>query len=234
MPERSSAAGAGGARSSLSRRRFVAGVGATGLFAALGYGAFEGFVPEGDTLAVQLSNGYILVDPRKCCGCGSCAVACSLARHGVADASSAYIQVFRDPFRAFPDDLVVYPCRQCKDPNCVNVCPTGAMHADAATGVRTVDADLCIGCLRCVAACVQPIAAVHWVKDAVAKCDLCAGSRNWDPAEGTADAHACVAVCPMRAITFSKRIPDSDEAYTPDLRTAAWVDLGFEEVEEAR
>lgn len=217
---------------SLSRRRFVAGMGATGVIAALGAGAFEQFVPEGAEVVVPVSNGYLLVDPRKCSGCGNCAVACSIARHGVTHAARGYIQTHQDHFREYPNDLKMYPCRQCKNPNCVRVCPTGALHVDADEGTRIVDRDICIGCLRCTAACIQPIAAVHWVEGAVEKCDLCATSEHWKPAAGGADSHACVAVCPMDAIRFSKRIPDSDEAYEPIMRGASWETLGFRELEE--
>ena len=73
------------------------------------------------------SQGYLLVDIRKCQGCTSCMLACTLVHEGVENPSLSRIQVIQNPFNSFPDDVTIEQCRQCVDPACVEVCPVGAI-----------------------------------------------------------------------------------------------------------
>jgi protein NrfC len=185
------------------------------------------------------ADGYLLVDIKKCQGCASCMLACSLIHEGVQSLSLSRIQVVQDSFETFPEDLTIEQCRQCVDPPCVKVCPTGALHADASHGnVRVVNEEECIGCGLCYDACPYTPSRAFLVPDSAygdapksRKCDLCANAPyHWDDAGGGPDGkQACVAVCPVGAIVFTKEIPeqDGDGGYRVNLRDEAWASLGY-------
>jgi len=185
------------------------------------------------------ADGYLLVDIEKCQGCLTCMLACSLIHEGVEGLSLSRIQIMQNPFESFPDDLTIGQCRQCLDPACVKVCPTGALRADARHGnVRVVDREVCIGCGLCYGACPYTPSRAFLAADRAyddraksRKCDLCANAPyHWDEAGGGPDGkQACVAVCPVGAIAFTKEVPrqEGDGGYKVDLRGPSWGRLGY-------
>jgi protein NrfC len=185
------------------------------------------------------SDGYLLVDIKKCQGCVSCMLACSLVHEGVESTSLSRIQVIQNSFEAFPDDLTMEQCRQCVDPACVEVCPEDALKANPQYGnVRMVDFEKCTGCGECVEACPFTPSRAYLApdddfdgKNKSRKCDLCANAPyHWDPAGGGPDGkQACVEVCPLSAIKFAKEIPeqDGDDGYKVNLRRRYWRTLGY-------
>ncbi len=182
--------------------------------------------------AIPASEGYLLVDTKKCQGCVSCMLACSLVHEGVQNLTLSRIQVIQNPFESFPDDVTVEQCRQCVDPACVKACPVDALKANAKYGnVRMVDRTKCIGCGDCAEACpYMPSMAV--IRDEKSrKCDLCANTPyHWDDAGGGPNGkQACVEVCPVGAIKFTKKIPvqEGDNGYKVNLRTKNWWKLGY-------
>jgi protein NrfC len=182
--------------------------------------------------AIPAAGGYLLVDTKKCAGCQSCMLACSLVHEGEENPTLARLQILQDPFGRFPDDLSQEQCRQCVFPACAEACPTGALHADAKTGnVRLVDEKKCIGCQRCVEACPQKPSRAVWnaEKKHSQKCDLCAKTPFWKEKGGPGGKQACVEVCPMRAITFTTKVPDQtgDRGYHVNLRGASWAAMGL-------
>jgi protein NrfC len=193
-------------------------------------------VPAGE---IPPADGYLLVDIEKCQGCLSCMLACSLIHEGVEGLSLSRIQIMQNSFESFPDDLTIEQCRQCVDPACVKICPTGALHADAEYGnVRMVDKEECIGCGLCYEACPYTPSRAFLAADKAyddeakaRKCDLCANAAyHWDEAGGGPDGkQACVAVCPVGAIMFTKEIPeqDGDGGYKVNLRDENWASLGY-------
>lgn len=215
-----------------SRREFVRDMGTFGVFVAVAAAGVDLFVLPDDVLAVKLSAGYLLVDSRKCSGCMTCSAACSIVHHGVVDDSRARIQVEVNPFGAFPDDIRVFQCWQCKDPACVHACPVDALLPDPVTGVRVVDPDRCIGCLSCVLACIRDVSVPCWddAADAVVKCDLCADTPFWDEEGGIDGSRACERVCPMNAIRFTNELPREITDYAPDLSGPGWKLNGFRDV----
>ena len=194
---------------------------------------------HGDPGPIPASDGYLLVDVEKCQGCASCMLACSLVHEGVESQSLSRIQIMQSSFDAFPNDVDISQCRQCVEPACVTICPEGALAADPEFGnVRIVDRTKCVGCGSCVEACpYTPSRSVLVTdenfdgEDKANKCDLCAATPyHWDDAGGGPNGkQACVEVCPVDAIRFTKEIPvqDGDGGYKVNLRGEAWRRLGY-------
>jgi protein NrfC len=178
------------------------------------------------------SGGYLLVDFRKCQGCLTCMLACSLAHEGRENLSLARLQVTQDPFGRFPADLGLEPCRQCLDPECLKACPTGALHVDTTNGnVRTVDKEKCIGCKSCVEACPFETGRAIWnhEEERAMKCDLCADTPYWNEKGGPEGKQLCVEVCPVAAIKLTRAIPrqQGHAGYKVNLRGEAWKKMGY-------
>ena len=181
---------------------------------------------------VPASKGYLLVDTKKCQGCLTCMLACSLVHEGFESLSLARIQVVQNPFQTFPADINIAQCRQCVEPACVAVCPVNALRVDRLHGnVRTVNTKKCIGCKSCVAACPFPPTRPIWnfQEGYSQKCDLCASSGFWNERGGPGGKQACVTVCPMKAIQFTAEVPvqTGNESYNVNLRDESWGLLGY-------
>lgn len=216
-----------------SRRNFLK-VGSASLI-GLGVGTM---IPGGKWLqnevyAIPASEGYLLVDSKKCQGCSTCMLVCSLAHEGKQNLSLSRIQIQQNPYKPFPNDVKIDQCRQCTYPACVEACPTNALHADEENGnVRLVSSDKCIGCQRCLMACPYETTSTTWNHENghAQKCDLCTDTPYWDQEGGPGGSQACVKVCPFSAIQYSKEVPTQagDEGYKVNLRQKdAWGDLGF-------
>jgi len=177
--------------------------------------------------AMPASEGYIVVDTKKCAGCQSCMLACSLVHHGIGNTSLSRIQILQNTFERFPNDISISQCRQCVYPSCVYACPTGALTYDKETGVRTIDEDSCLGCQRCVQACPQTPSRAIWNFEDMhsEKCDLCESARYFSETGGPGGKQACVEVCPMKAIKFTYAVPvqTGKSGYDVNLRTANWA-----------
>jgi protein NrfC len=182
--------------------------------------------------ALPASGGYLLVDTKKCQGCLSCMLACSLVHEGTENLSLARIQILQNSFEKFPDDLTMAQCRQCVEPACVEACPVKALHVDKKGGnIRIVDVKKCIGCKSCVEACPYEPGRALWNPDKkrALKCDLCSDAPFWGQKGGVKGKQACVEVCPLKAIQFTKKIPiqKGDTGYNVNLRGEGWKKLGF-------
>jgi protein NrfC len=218
----------------ISRRGFMKAAGT----AAVGFGvtcSLPGIIwLDNAVAAIPASEGYLLVDTKKCQGCVSCMLACSLVHEGKESLSLSRIQVIQNSFEGFPDDLTLEQCRQCVDPACVEACPTGALYVDANYGnVRRVEAKKCNGCKACIEACPYAPSRSVWNpgENRAQKCDLCAHAPyHWDPrGGGPKGKQACVEVCPVGAIKFTKEIPaqEGDQGYKVNLRDRNWGSLGY-------
>lgn len=215
---------------------FVAG---TGCYVPVDNGSRKLIKADEKQGVIPPSEGYLLVDIKKCQGCISCMLACTLVHEGVENPSLSRIQIIQNSFEPFPDDVTIEQCRQCVDPPCVEACPEDALRANVEYGnVRMVDRDKCIGCGECVEACPYTPSRPVVVSDEnysgdkkSRKCDLCANTPyHWDRAGGGPDGkQACVEVCPVGAIKFTKKIPlqEGDEGYKVNLRGRAWARLGY-------
>ena len=91
-------------------------------------------------------------------------------------------------------------CHDCAEPVCLACCPEGAIGKDAATGVVTVDIELCTNCRTCLEVCPYGAPVMDPVERQVHLCDHCDGEP------------ACVAVCPTGALTYAEAGEVPDEA----------------------
>ena len=178
------------------------------------------------------SKGYLVYDSKKCIGCTTCMLSCSLVHYGEQSLSLSRIQIIQDSFGKFPDDLQIAPCRQCVTPPCVINCPEGAAFVDTENGnVRRIDEEKCVGCQTCLEMCPQQPHRTIWnhIKGVASKCDLCIDTPYWNEKGGIGGKQACVESCPMKAIKFVKATPDQKETegYNVNMRNDHWLNLGL-------
>ena len=182
--------------------------------------------------AIPASQGYLLVDSKKCQGCLSCMLVCSLVNEGRENLSLSRIQIMQNSFGKYPGDLQVVQCRQCLEPACLTACPVGALTVDSVSGyIRKIKENKCIGCQACVQACPYVPVRIIWnqEKQKALKCDLCQSAPYWSGPGGPWGRQACVEVCPNQAIAFTVKMPFQygDHAYDVNLRGPAWSKLGW-------
>jgi protein NrfC len=184
--------------------------------------------------AYPKSKGYLVYDSKKCAGCTTCMLSCSLVHYGVQNLSRSRIQIMQDSWGKFPNDIKMAPCRQCVTPVCVQNCPVGAAFVDTANGnVRRIDSKKCSGCQTCIKMCPQQPHRTVWVvidgKGKSSKCDLCLDTPYWDEKGGPGGKQACVESCPMMAIKFVAETPNQEETdgYDINLRNDHWYNLGL-------
>ncbi len=95
----------------------------------------------------------MVVDLDKCCGCQTCTVTCKV-ENGLGPGVNRVIIVEKES-GTYPDVKRIYipkRCMNCKEPQCIAVCPSGATE-QRSDGIVTIDEDKCIGCRYCVIAC---------------------------------------------------------------------------------
>lgn len=190
--------------------------------------------------------GYGL-DLSRCIGCRQCVYACVGENNQSRDPQVHWIQVLQmenqkgidvthSNIHYNPEEVpqkgyfyMPVACQQCRNPQCISVCPTKATWQEE-DGIVVVDYDWCIGCRYCMAACpygarhfnwgephipddeVNPITAYLGnrprTKGVVEKCTFCIQRvRN-------GQYPSCVEVCPTGARKFGNLLdPDSEIRY---------------------
>ena len=227
-----------GFKKRLSRRDFLVAGGTVAavdaLIATTPAKATSPPAPPAAETSYPASKGYLVYDSKKCAGCTTCMLSCSLVHYGVQNLSRSRIQIIQDSFEKFPEDIKMAPCRQCKVPVCIQSCPVGAAYVDTANGnVRRIDSDKCIGCKTCLKMCPQQPHRPVWVvidgRGKSSKCDLCLDTPYWNETGGPGGKQACVEACPMMAIKFVATMPDQEETegYDVNLRNEHWINLGL-------
>jgi carbon-monoxide dehydrogenase iron sulfur subunit len=129
----------------------------------------------------------LYVSPDKCTGCRTCELVCSLKNEGVVNPLLARIRIVKDRFEGWHIPMI---CQQCQDAVCMSVCPTRALSLDEELGIIRRDAEKCINCRMCVAACPFGAMGFNVGTRNVFKCELCDG----DP--------QCVRFCEDDAIRY--------------------------------
>ncbi len=176
----------------------------------------------------------MVIDLKSCIGCYGCQIFCKSEKatppgmqfsRVLFYESGTYPSVRKTPLPVL--------CMQCKEPSCVEVCPTGAGFKRA-DGIVTVDSRKCTGCLNCVIACpygarhlyqgdeehfpgqgLTPYEEVGYqkhVEGVVEKCDFCL------PRIGKGLEPACVRNCMAKARYFGD-LDDPDSEVSQLIRS---------------
>jgi Fe-S-cluster-containing dehydrogenase component len=202
------------------RREFLKGVLAGG--AAVTVGTVSDAALARETKKLPREALGLLYDANLCVGCKACVAACKEANENPAEFSTVdklwdtpldttgytfnIIKMYRNGTMEAKDQEVdgyafmKTSCMHCGDPSCVSACPVSAMQKDPTTGVVGYDADKCIGCRYCVAACPFGIPKYQYDKPngKIGKCELCRHRYK--------DGHysACAEVCPTGATLYGR------------------------------
>jgi carbon-monoxide dehydrogenase iron sulfur subunit len=148
-------------------------------------------------------NNILVVNIKRCTGCRSCELACSIRHTTTFNPRRSRIQILRDEAR---NVILPVVCLHCEQPLCIEACPTGAIREDKA-GSLTIDAEKCIGCADCMTACVYGGVVLDPTTRRAVKCDLCEG----DP--------ACVKACGYGAIMMLPREPQGAQERFEETKT---------------
>ncbi|MEF9877710.1 MAG: 4Fe-4S dicluster domain-containing protein [Gordonibacter sp.] len=144
-------------------------------------------------------------DNTRCTGCKTCEMACKDYKD--LDAELTYRRVIdyeggsclEHPDGTVTQDCFSYhislSCNHCNAPECVHVCPTGAMHKDE-RGLVWPDVSKCVGCGYCTMACPYHAPRINQKIKKSSKCDGCTDRVSAD------NKPICVEACPLRALDF--------------------------------
>lgn len=196
----------------ISRRDFLKVCGAGAALAGVGAQVAPPSL-EKAMLAEPTSKNWdysVLYDAQRCIGCKLCQVTCKKVNGLPAESNVTKLSATTLTYINFKnvanesEKSVLKPvklqCMHCQDPACVSVCPVGALYKKE-NGVVAYDADKCIGCRYCIAACPFDVPKYNW-DAADPKINKCAAQCLDD---GTRTEPACVQVCPVQALEYGKR-----------------------------
>ncbi|RPI99115.1 MAG: 4Fe-4S dicluster domain-containing protein, partial [Deltaproteobacteria bacterium] len=130
---------------------------------------------------MDLSYG-VTRDEKKCIGCRACEVACSLRLNGEYDLTRSNVVGTQ-----IEGETLFSVCRHCEKPECLLVCPVGAIVQDAG-GIVRIQNETCVGCGICSTACAH--GGIRFLPSKASKCDLCEGQP------------VCVSLCPQGALEY--------------------------------
>jgi Fe-S-cluster-containing dehydrogenase component len=95
----------------------------------------------------------MVIDLGRCIGCHACSLACK-AQNGTSS-GVWWSKVLTAEVGQYPSSRITSTpmlCMHCKNPACVDVCPTGASYKRP-DGIVAVNYDQCMGCRYCETAC---------------------------------------------------------------------------------
>ena len=130
---------------------------------------------------------YVAFDVDKCVGCQICQLVCSGVWEKVFNPFKAKLRIEQTEWYG---EFKAHICRHEDDPECVKVCPTGALYLDEKVQIVRLDREKCDGCGECIEACPYDAIFVHPDSEHVYKCDLCGGGKI----------QQCVEACPKDAL----------------------------------
>ena len=158
----------------------------------------------------MLKRPAFFLDTQICTGCKTCMIACKDKnnlpmgvrwRRVVEFAGGDWVRI---EDRTFSQNVFAYyisvSCNHCRDPICVQACPSTAMNQDD-HGIVTVDPQKCLGCRYCDWACPYSAPQFDKTLGRITKCDFCREELE------QGDVPACVAGCPTRALQFGEYDP---------------------------
>lgn len=116
----------------------------------------------------------MVIDLRRCVGCHSCSVSCSVENRVPVGKFRATVGEFVVEDKGAAPTVAPLPrlCNHCEEPACVPVCPVHATYKDA-SGLVLVDSDKCLACGFCVQACPYDARYINPVTHTTDKCTFC-------------------------------------------------------------
>ena len=149
-----------------------------------------------------MTHYAILTDLNKCVGCLACSISCKVVNNvPIGSYWNKVLRIGPNPRQEggqWPDVYTYFltvQCQHCKNPACVQVCPTEASHV-LADGTVQIDKSKCIGCQFCAMACPYGVRYLNEEERVVEKCTLC----EQKVAQG--ELPQCVSQCGGRARFF--------------------------------
>ena len=131
----------------------------------------------------------LIIDYKRCHGCGVCESFCASREAAPAGASAACIRSIAWDLEGWGAPVT---CQHCEEPVCLAVCPQDAIYRDEELGRVLVDYERCIGCHLCLSACPFGSIGFDGAAKKVVKCDLCGGEP------------VCVDLCSYGALLYTE------------------------------
>lgn len=103
------------------------------------------------------------------------------------------------------DYYTIMSCLQCSDPQCMRICPTGAIKKDEGSGITKIDQEICIGCGLCALCCEHGGIVYDYSIGKSFKCDLCGDQEP-----------LCAVACKPGVLTHLKSRPIIEHFETED------------------
>ena len=153
----------------------------------------------------MIKSPAFFIDMQICTGCKTCMVACKDKND--LDPGLRWRRVYEfsggdwvaEADGTFTQDVFAYyvsvSCNHCRDPICVEACPSRAMHKNE-SGIVLIDSKKCVGCRYCEWACPYSAPQFDFSNGIMTKCDFCQTQiqEDKDP--------CCVEACPTHALSF--------------------------------
>lgn len=116
----------------------------------------------------------MLVDLRRCIGCQSCTVSCSVENQTPIGEFRTTVRQYEVTNEQNITNNVLLPrlCNHCDNPPCVPVCPVQATY-QRKDGIVVIDNERCIGCAYCVQACPYDARFINSETKTADKCTFC-------------------------------------------------------------
>lgn len=165
----------------------------------------------------------MLNDVEKCIACRGCSVACKQWKNLPAEQTP-----FDGEYQSRKDltsntltiilmkeamengkvrwDFLKYQCMHCAEPQCMKLCPVGAI-GKTQYGAVVVNESACIGCAACEKNCVFGVPHVSPTDNKSKKCNMCIDRIEKYVSSGYSRKYmpACAKTCPSGAISFGTK-----------------------------
>lgn len=161
----------------ISKRHFLQQLGVVTAGAALIPLAEAGIVLSPQRHGGSEKRRYaMLIDLRRCIGCQSCTVSCTIENQtpeGAFRTTVNQYQVKLTESETVTNVLLPRLCNHCDNPPCVPVCPVQATW-QRKDGIVVIDNTRCVGCAYCVQACPYDARFINHATQTADKCTFCA------------------------------------------------------------
>ena len=169
-----------------------------------------------------MTQYMIVTDLNRCAGCLACSIGCKMVNEvPIGSFWNKTLRIGPNPRQegAAPNQMDMYfltvACQHCKNPACVEVCPTEA-SCKLEDGSVQVDKEKCIGCQFCAMACPYGVRYLNEEERVVEKCTLC------DQRVAQGELPICVDTC----VGFARWFGDIDSQPLEEFRGALGKKLG--------